>query len=33
VLVQSKGSELPAGLPAPRSAFTGGWKAPAAVDE
>jgi SAM-dependent MidA family methyltransferase len=33
VLVQARGDRLPAGLPAPQSAFTGGWKAPAAVDE
>ncbi len=33
VLVQSKGSELPASLPVPRSAFTGGLKAPAVADE
>ncbi|QUV85028.1 SAM-dependent methyltransferase [Chloracidobacterium sp. 2] len=33
VLVQARGDRLPTGLPVPRSAFTGGWKAPAAVDE
>ncbi len=32
VLVQARGDRLPTGLPVPRSAVTGGWKAPAAVD-
>ena len=32
VLVQARGDRLPTGLPVPRSAFTGGWQAPAAVD-
>ncbi len=33
VLVQARGDGLPTGLPIPRSALTGGWKAPAAADE